>query len=114
MRNRWLAGLVLVGMGIVAGKAAAVTRKEQSAAFDARIARQLAVLDPAAAALFAQANEARETKDHRRARDLYVRVHEKVPTFSHAVRREGTEELALGHREPAIALFREALALETS
>ncbi|HZF12125.1 MAG TPA: M48 family metallopeptidase [Thermoanaerobaculia bacterium] len=114
MRNRWLAGWVLVLVGIAAGKAAAVTRKEQSAAFDARIARQLAALDPAAAALFAQANEAREKKDHQRARDLYARVHERVPTFSHAVRREGFEELSLGHREPAIALYRQALALETS
>jgi len=67
-----------------------------------------------AAAVFAQANVARAKNNHALARDLYARVHEMAPTFSHAVRREGSEELALDHHEPAIALYRQALALETS
>ncbi len=116
MRIRRLAGLALtlVGIAVLPAIAAAEPQKEKNAAFAAEIARELAAKSPPAAALFAEANEAREQRDHARARDLYARVFEMVPTSSHALRREGTEELALGNRDHAVGLLRAALARKAS
>jgi Zn-dependent protease with chaperone function len=101
-------------MAVLPSVVAAEPQKEKNAAFDASIARQLEAVAPPAAALFAQANQARARGDHARARDLYARVHEMVPKSSHPLRREGGEELQLHHRARAIELLRSALALEES
>jgi len=115
MRQRYVAGFIAVLLGVAATRGArATSQKERYARFDAKIAGELAARSPEGAALFAQANQARERGDHRLARDLYARVHRMVPSFSHALRREAGEELVLDHHDRAIALDREALTLEPS
>jgi len=94
-----------------AAAAAAAARYE---AFQARITSELEAIDPQAAGIFKQANEARAREDHATARDLYAQVYEKVPAFVHALRRECQEELALGHRETAITLCRKAVGQQES
>jgi Zn-dependent protease with chaperone function len=108
----WVLGMLGGALLPVAGLAE--PQKEKNAQFDAAITAEITVLRPAAGALFTEANQARKLRDHGRARDLYARVHEMVPTSSHPLRREGSEELALHHRARAIELLRAALAMEAS
>jgi Zn-dependent protease with chaperone function len=102
--------VVLLGFGRWAGASV----EDERAEFDAQIARELEARSPEAAALFAQANQAREKEDHQRAGDLYARVYQLVPGFVHALRRQAMEELALENRDRSIELARKAVAQEAS
>jgi Zn-dependent protease with chaperone function len=83
-------------------------------AFDRRITDELTRLNPEAALVWTEANLARARDEHEKAARLYAKVAAMAPGFSHAVRRQAGEELALGHRERAVALSRRAVAAEAS
>lgn len=110
MKTRLLLACALL---LWVGGAAAATLKEKSEEFDARILRELDS-NPEAAALFQQANKERLREEHKRASDLYRQVYELAPGFVHALRRQAFEELALGNRDRARDLGREAVAREAS
>jgi Zn-dependent protease with chaperone function len=82
--------------------------------FEKEITSELAAKNPEAADLFYRANRARESGDHKTASELYGRVRKMVPSFVHAIRRQGYEEQGLGNRERAISLCREAVAMVES
>jgi Zn-dependent protease with chaperone function/tetratricopeptide (TPR) repeat protein len=82
--------------------------------FNVRVHRELQAIDPAADALFRQADEGRQRGDHRAAIELYKRVLERVPTFVHAMRRQAAEELTLGNRRTALSLLGRAVDLDAS
>jgi Zn-dependent protease with chaperone function len=83
-------------------------------AFDRRITEELTRQNPSAALAWTEANLARERDDHEKAARLYAKVAAMAPGFTHALRRQAGEELALGHRGRAVALAREAVAAEAS
>jgi Zn-dependent protease with chaperone function len=95
---------------IAAGSSLENSRRD----FDARLVAQLTARSPEAAAVFQKANANREQGDHVTARNLYARVHELVPGFSPALRRQGMEALFLDDRETAVTLCRQAVKLEAS
>ena len=95
--------IILVGPWLQAGP-------DPSDQFEKKITSELAAENPEAADLFSRANQARMNGDHKNASELYGRVRKMVPSFVHAVRRQGYEELELGNRERAISLCREAVA----
>jgi Zn-dependent protease with chaperone function len=97
-------------VGSVAGPGA----QDQYDQFNAAIHRQLLAIDPAAEALFRQADDARLRGDHRAAADLYGRVVQRVPRFDHAMRRQALEELQLGNRRIALSLLDKAAGLDPS
>jgi Zn-dependent protease with chaperone function len=82
--------------------------------FQKAITAELEAIDPEAARLFTQANDARAREDHATAVSLYARVYDRVPSFVHALRRQCSEELAQGHRATALALCRRAVGQEES
>jgi Zn-dependent protease with chaperone function len=88
--------------------------EDDLAAFDRKIIAELRAENPAAAALFEQANAAREKQDAAAAAALYQRVSDLVPSFDHAIRRQSSVELILGHRQKAVDLARKAMALAES
>jgi len=99
-----VAVLVLSGFGGVA-------RAERSReAFEADIETELRAIDPEAVELLQRAEAARQAGDLDNARTLYTELHDRVPGFVHATRRLCSVESALGHRDAALALCREALA----
>ncbi len=87
---------------------------KQRADLNAKLERELQAQSPEAADLFRRAVAASERKDHRTAAELYGRLRQLVPGFTPALRRQGGEELRLGHHEQAVALCREAVSLEPS
>lgn len=93
---------------------AAATQAEEAARFEARLMTDLAARSRAAAALFAQANRLRDAGNHAAAADLYGRVWRLAPGFVHALRRQGYEELAQGHRRRALGLLRQAVSRDAS
>jgi Zn-dependent protease with chaperone function len=104
----------LAGSAILAAALASAAPTRPHEAFDSRIAAELQRKSPQAAALWAEANAAREADDHSRAATLYRQVLLLAPDFVHARRRLAGEELALGHRKKALALAREAMAADPS
>lgn len=82
--------------------------------FDRRITEQLAALDPGAVGPWNEANAARAADKHEEAVKLYAAVAARVPSFSHAVRRQAGVELELDRRPDALAHARAALAIERS
>jgi Zn-dependent protease with chaperone function len=90
--------------------AACVFAAETAGQFDARIERELSILDAGAVALWKQANAARAQEKHREAAGLYAQVYARVPAFVHALRRQGYEELLLGDRPLALQHLRAAVA----
>jgi Zn-dependent protease with chaperone function len=108
LRRAILCGLVAIATW--SPLRAAVTLEE----FDRRILEELRSENPAAARLFEEADAARTAGRHGEAADLYRRVHVMVPRFSHALRRECNEEMALGNRPEALTLCRQALAIADS
>jgi len=86
----------------------------QGKALDKRLIERLQKADPELARLFAQANEARDRQDHAAASELYGQVYDAAPSFVHALRRQCHEELAMGHREMAVALCRNAVRQDES
>ncbi len=81
---------------------------------DSRLTVELQALDPEAARLFRQAIEARDRQDHPAASALYQEIHDRVPSFDSALRRQCHEELVLGHRATGVALCRKALQQKES
>lgn len=79
-----------------------------------QLAAELEGRDAEAAALFRQANDARARGDHREAAALYARVYARVPSFTHALRREAMSELANGDRSAAVVHLEEAVKQEPS
>jgi Zn-dependent protease with chaperone function len=87
---------------------------ESFADFDARIERELRAQDPVAADIWAKANAARAEQKSKEAAALYAQVYARVPSFVHALRRQGTEELSAGDRSTALVHLRQALAQSNS
>jgi Zn-dependent protease with chaperone function/tetratricopeptide (TPR) repeat protein len=105
---------VVLVSAFVGERVSAVSLKQERAEFDAKVVKELRAVNPQAADLFAQANQAREREDHVRARDLYQEVRALVPDSPHPARREAMEELALENRPRALELARAAVALDPS
>jgi Zn-dependent protease with chaperone function len=94
--------------------AAGASLKQQSEDFDRKITEELRARDPEGADLFARAKQASDRKDFDTAADLYARVRERDPWFSHATRRLCGVESSRGNHDRAIALCREALQADGS
>lgn len=86
----------------------------QARDLDRRLTAELEAIDPDTAEIFRQAIAARERGDHAEGSRLYGEVYSRVPAFVHALRRQCHEELALGHREMAVALCRNAVRQKES
>jgi Zn-dependent protease with chaperone function len=82
--------------------------------YERAITEELRAANPAAVALFEQANEARQREDHATAARLYGEVFAEVPSFIHAERRQCMELAALGKKDEGIALCRNALKVDQS
>jgi Zn-dependent protease with chaperone function len=95
-----------------AGRAEAL--KADADTFQARITAELAEKDPAAAALFIRANEARDRRDLDVAADLYGQVMASAPWFTHAERRLCGVEGERKHFDRAVSLCREVVAKDAS
>lgn len=111
MRTR---GVVPLAAVLLAAASLAASEEAVPDPFDRLLRAQLEELNPAAAATFDQANQARQAGDHEKASRLYGEIEALVPAFSHAVRRHAYEELELGHPGVAIDLMRKAVGLEES
>jgi Zn-dependent protease with chaperone function len=88
--------------------------KEQVADFDRRTTAELAARDAEAAELFARARQATDGNDLNTAAELYTRVRERDPWFSHATRRLCGVERLRGNGDSAVALCREAFKADPS
>ncbi|MES1244524.1 MAG: M48 family metalloprotease [Acidobacteriota bacterium] len=115
MKIRAAVGIVLVSL-CVGGSASAQgpSLSKKVAEFDAKVLAELRAVNPRAADLFRQANEARNREDHKQAQSLYQEVRLLVPGSPHAIRREAMEELRLGNRPRALELARKAVELAPS
>lgn len=82
--------------------------------FDAKIHAELRAKSAAAESVLSEADDARNRGDHRTAARLYAKVFEIEPTFVHALRRQGHEELALGEHAKAVSLLEKAVAIDRS
>ncbi|HSP17534.1 MAG TPA: M48 family metalloprotease [Thermoanaerobaculia bacterium] len=82
--------------------------------FDAKLEQQLKASDPALVETWHAANLAREAGKHEEALRLYADVHQRVPQFDHALRRQAGEEIILGRRDLAIQHARQALGIDRS
>ncbi|HEX2832398.1 MAG TPA: M48 family metalloprotease [Thermoanaerobaculia bacterium] len=98
--------LLLCSWGVVAA--------ESLDDFDVRIERELRAQDVRAAEIWAQANAARAAQKFEESAALYAQVYARVPSFVHALRRQGTDELAAGDRAAALGHLRAALAQSNS
>ncbi|HEX7778826.1 MAG TPA: hypothetical protein VF424_06300, partial [Vicinamibacterales bacterium] len=96
------------------GQSTGAAALQRYALYNAEVYRQLRAIDPGAEGLFQQADDARMRGEHRAAADLYKRVLDRVPRFTHAMRRQALEELNLGNRRTALSLLDKALALDSS
>ena len=115
--GRRVARLVLVAAAVAAAPVGSLRWAEAAEPveeFDRRITAELEAIDPEAARLFREANAERAKERHAEASSLYARVYERVPSFVHALRRQCTEEQALGHRPRALALCRAAVSRDES
>jgi len=90
------------------------TIEANSEEFDKRILSELQRMNPQAAELFTQAAAARERGDDKGAAELYGRVFAMAPTFVHALRRQGYEEVRSGQRAAGLAHLRRAVQLDPS
>jgi len=99
---------VCAGVLALAQVATAASRRADE--FDRRVLAELEAIQPEAVPVFVAANEARERDDHWTAASLYLQVRRMAPGFPHALRRQAGAELALGDRQKALALGREAVA----
>jgi Zn-dependent protease with chaperone function len=84
------------------------------AEFEARLERELAAKDAQALSLWKRANAAREADRVAEALTLYAMVHERVPSFDHALRRLASMELAAGRTADAVLHARQAIELQRS
>ena len=82
--------------------------------FDARVEKQLEAADRTAVPAWREANTARENGQHEQAARLYAGVYARVPSFIHALRRQGGEELAMGRRDLALQHLRDAVTITRS
>src|SRR2546428_12144958 len=82
--------------------------------FDKKLETELRAMDPAAVAIWLNANAARAANRHQEAVRLYAEVYKRVPTFVHALRRQAGEEMELGQRVQAYEHARQALAQDRS
>lgn len=87
---------------------------DQSEVFDRKITSDLAARDPEGAELFRQAKLASDRKAFDAAADLYARVRERDPWFSHATRRLCGMEIARHNFERGLALCNEAFSADPS
>jgi tetratricopeptide (TPR) repeat protein len=104
----------LAGFSVVLAATAPLAgeTKKTDADKEREIAAPLVEKDPAAAELFARANDAHDRGDLATAADLYGKVREADPWFVAATRRLCGVEAQQDHREVAIPLCREAVAKE--
>lgn len=101
--------LLAVTLAVSAAGSAPVLASAEDDAFESSILGKLKSRNPEAAAIFRQANEAREREDFEEASRLYARTAELEPSFYHANRRRCLVETDLGHREAALDLCQRAL-----
>ncbi|MEA2488886.1 MAG: hypothetical protein QOH21_678 [Acidobacteriota bacterium] len=94
--------------------ASAAFATTEAEAFDRKITAQLTALDAGAVPIWTQANAAREADKHEDAIRLYAAVAARVPSFSHALRRQAGVELRIGRHTDALTHVRQAIAIERS
>jgi Zn-dependent protease with chaperone function len=97
---------------LVVAVARSLVPQEPVDTFSARITKELARVNPRAASVFEQANQARDSGDLHTAEMLYRQVHQLAPGFQDATRRLCTVVMALGRRPEALSLCREAFAAQ--
>ena len=109
-----IAGLILTVVAATPAAPRQAGGPSRDEEFEKRILAELQTSHPEAVSDFQAANAARDRGDNAKASALYARVREKAPDYVHAIRRQCGAEMSLGHREPAIALCREAVAMAQS
>ena len=105
MRKLSLAITLLIAMPLAA---------ETLEQFDKKLETELRAMDPAAVAIWLNANTARAANHHQEAVRLYAEVYKRVPKFAHALRRQAGEEMELGQMVQAHDHARQALAQDRS
>lgn len=95
----------------VSGAAAQAGVDPKRQAFNEAIHRELEAESPEAAAVFAEADKARDASDPEAAARGYQRAHELLPRSPHPLRRLCGAEFVLGKRAESVAHCREALSL---
>lgn len=101
--------LLFLALLLIALPAQAAPRDQ---AFESALADRIRKLDPQAADLFQQANEAADANDLERALGLYDATHKRVPKVSAPLRRACGVELARQRTDRALELCEQALKLE--
>ena len=117
-QNRALHTVVvtLVTLALWVGGHAALARgpSQRDPAFEQKITSELQAINPDAVPVFRQATEASDAGETLKALDLYSRVLELAPEFSHAERRKCGALAQLGRRAEALTWCRAALAKDRS
>ena len=98
----------------LAPPARAAPPRGRDAAFEQKIATELQAFSPDAVPIFHQATAASDAGDAASAADLFSKVLQLAPGFSHAERRKCGALAQLERRDEALALCRSALAREAS
>lgn len=104
----WMLSLVFAPALAAGGE---IDLEVERKAFEEKVQAELRAIDPEAATLFAAGTAAREQGEHAAAVDLYAQAGRLAPSSAHPVRRQASEQLALGHRAEALALARQAVVL---
>ena len=104
--------LVLALLFLTTSAAAAPPKRDP--AFEQKLDEQLRAKDPDAVPIFRQATNAANVEKLDEAATGFEAVLERVPTFSPAARRLCYTELGRNHRERAISLCRDAVAMDPS
>lgn len=97
---------------LVVAVARSLVSQEPADTFSARITKELARVNPRAAGIFEQANQARDSGDLHRAETLYQQVRQIAPDFQDATRRLCGVVMELGRRPEALSLCREAFTAQ--
>jgi len=105
--------LLVLALLLLATSAAASPPKRDPV-YEKKLDEQLQAQDPDAVPIFRQATEAANAEKLDEAVAGFEAVRKRVPTFSPAARRLCYAELGRGHRDLAISICREAVALEHS
>lgn len=99
---------------LLGATSASASPPKRDPVYERKLDEQLHAQDPDAVPIFRQATEAANAEKLDEAVAGFEDVRKRVPTFSPAARRLCYAELGRGHRDRAIAVCREAVALEHS
>jgi Zn-dependent protease with chaperone function/Flp pilus assembly protein TadD len=104
----------VLSLCVLAPSAHAAAARARDAVFEQQIVRELQAVAPDAVPLFQRATAAGDAQDFASAVDLFSKVLDLAPGFTHAERRKCGALAQLGRRDEALPLCRSALARDES